>query len=310
MKKGMNEKRIIIIGANSYIARNVIYCLNRDYNHYNLELYDRADKHKDGHANYCKIDLTNESGIDGINLENADVVYVFTGKTGSLNSFEEYKTFLDVNELVLLNILKGYRKQSSKAKIVFPSTRLVYKGKIGRLKEDDEKEFKTIYAMNKYSCEQYLMQQSSLYNIRYCIFRICVPYGTMVKGAISYGTAGFMLRNAMEGRPITLYGEGASRRSLTHIEDLCDSLIKGALSDQCINNIYNIGGEDYSLSEMANIIAAHYGVGVDYIPWPKEELVIETGDTVFDDEKLRRAVSLQKQRRFEEWVKNADSQYE
>lgn len=37
--------------------------------------------------------------------------------------------------------------------------------------------------------------------------------------------------------------------------DLCNALIEGALSDACINDVYNIGGEDYSLKEMAELIA-------------------------------------------------------
>ena len=85
------------------------------------------------------------------------------------------------------------RKAKSTAKIVFPSTRLVYKGKDEPLLENDTKEFKTIYSINKYACEQYLKMYSDVFDIRYCIFRICVPYGSLLDGVSSYGTAEFFI---------------------------------------------------------------------------------------------------------------------
>ena len=76
------------------------------------------------------------------------------GKTGTITGFGNYEEFIDINEKALLNILNEYRNQHSSAKIIYPSTRLVYRGDDMPLKEDAVKEFKTIYAINKYACEQ------------------------------------------------------------------------------------------------------------------------------------------------------------
>ena len=67
-----------------------------------------------------------------------DIVYMFVGRTGTTQGFEEYDNFIDVNERALLNVLTAMKEQKSKAKIIFPSTRLVYKGMPGKLKEDAE----------------------------------------------------------------------------------------------------------------------------------------------------------------------------
>ena len=187
-------------------------------------------------------------------------------------------------------------------KIVFPSTRLVYKGAQGALSEDAQKEFKTIYAMNKFSCENYLYQYSNVFDVRYCIFRICVPYGTLVENASSYGTAEFMLSKAMAGNNITLYGDGCVRRTITHMCDLCNTLAVGGFCDECINDVYNIGGEDYSLAEMALAISSKYNVGIDYVQWPQTALKIESGDTVFDDTKLKNIIGNTINNRFIDWI--------
>lgn len=150
--------------------------------YFEIKLYDKADSHADYASNYVSIDMMSTESVRGIDLD-CDAIFMFVGKTGSANGFDDFNTFIDINEKTLLNLLNEYRRQNSKAKIIFPSTRLVYKGKEGKLKEEDEKEFKTIYAINKYACEQYLEQYNRVFGVRYCIFRICIPYGTMIKNA-------------------------------------------------------------------------------------------------------------------------------
>lgn len=293
-------RKVVIIGANSYIARNIYYVLKREWTDILIKLYDRADAQVDGASYYKRIDILSAESVKNIDFD-CDVIYMFAGKTGSANGFDEFNTFIDINEKALLNVLNEYRHQKSRAKIIFPSTRLVYKGKKGPQKEDAEKEFKTIYAINKFACEQYLEQYNRVYDVRYCIFRICIPYGTLIPNASSYGTAEFMISKASKGDSISLYGDGSVRRTLTYMGDLCKVLIKGAFSDNCLNDVFNIGGEDYSLKEMAILIAKKHRVGIDYVSWPDVALKIESGNTVFDDSKLQKACPVQYDMKFVDW---------
>ena len=296
-------KRIAVLGANGYIARNLVYVLKRDYSDYELMLYGCENESIDGEKNYTIVDMTNRNSVKKIDLS-CDIVFMFVGRTGSVNGFDEYDSFIDTNEKTLLNLLSEYRSQNSKARIIYPSTRLVYKGDFKPQNEESEKEFKTIYAINKYACEQYLEQFHRVYDVQYTIFRICIPYGTLVPKASSYGTAEFMLKKATKGENISLYGDGSVRRTLTYIEDLCICLIEGALSSKCANQIFNIGGEDYSLKEMAELISKKYGVGVDYVQWPNIASKIESGDTVFDESKLCKILGNTNRYKFSDWINN------
>jgi len=294
-------KKIAILGANGYIARNLVYVLKNEYPDYQVKLYGCEAESVDNEPNYCMVDMTDKRSIEKIDLS-CDVVFMFVGKTGSADGFERYDLFIDTNERTLLNLLSEYRRQNSCARVVYPSTRLVYRGRPGILSEDSEKEFKTVYAINKYACEQYLMQYHNVYGVQYSVFRICIPYGTLIPGASSYGTAEFMLSKASKGENITVYGDGSVRRTLTYIGDLCETIIEGALSDKCKNDVFNIGGEDYSLKEMAELIAKKYGVAVNYIPWPELALKIESGDTVFDSKKLDSSIVRINHRKFADWI--------
>lgn len=295
-------KKVAIIGANSYIARNVLYVLKTDYD-CEVSLYDYTDQQVDGEDNYTSINILDAESVKKIDL-NYDVVFMFVGKTGSANGFDDFNTFIDINERSLLTLLNEMRRQNSKAKLIFPSTRLVYRGTKGPQKEDAEKEFKTIYAINKFACEQILTQYHNVFGLNYCIFRICIPYGTLIPNATSYGTAEFMLKKATAGENITLYGDGSVRRTLTYMGDLCRVLIEGAFSDKCINDVFNVGGEDYSLKEMAELIAAKYKVGISYIEWPEVAAKIESGDTVFDDSKLQTYCAIKYRMKFRDWCEN------
>lgn len=294
-------KSVTIIGANSYIARNFIqYIKNNDLG-IKLYLYDREGEHKDGCSGYAPVNILDGKSVSGINFD-VDAVILFAGKTGTYAGFDEPEMFVDVNELGLLNVLNAMRKKGTTAKIVFPSTRLVYKGKDEPIKEDDEKELKTVYAMNKYACEQYLKMYSQIFGIRYCVFRICVPYGSLLEGVSSYGTAEFFISRAKAGNNISLYGDGKLKRTLTYIGDLCRTIIEGALSEECLNDIYNIGGETYSLRDMAYEIAHKYGVELEYTPWPESALKIESGSTVFESKKLDDILGSIRQMSYRKWI--------
>ena len=294
-------KTVTIIGANSYIARNLIHIINVENMDIKLFLYDREESHRDCLQNYAPVNILDEESVAAVNF-NVDAVILFTGKTGTYAGFDDSRTFVEVNELGMLNVLNAMRKADSAAKLVFPSTRLVYKGKEEPLSEDDEKEFKTLYAVNKYACEQYLKMYSDVFNIHYSIFRICVPYGSLLEGVSSYGTAEFFIGKAKKGESISLYGKGEVRRTLTYIGDVCRTLIFGALSEQCLNDVYNIGGEAYSLYDMASEIAAKYRVGIEYSPWPEAALRIESGSTVFDSTRLDNILGNVRTMTFRDWI--------
>lgn len=276
-------KKIGVIGANGYIGKHIVSYLQRYYD-VNVNSYDivaECDL-----PNYHKVDLTDKESIKGLNLD-LDYIFMFAGLTGTYNGFNEYEKFISINELGLLNLLDAIKNSEYRPKVIFPSTRLVYKGIDKSLKEDDLKECKTIYAANKLACEGYLQAYHDSFDIPYTIFRICLPYGNLLSTDYSFGTVGFFIRQAKAGKDITLYGGGNIKRTFTHMEDLCYQIIEGSFHHESNGQTYNVGGETLSLHDAAEIIAAKYGTKVTEIPWPERDLRIESSHTYFDDTKIR-----------------------
>lgn len=278
-------KKIGVIGANGYIGKHIVSYLQRYYDvNVNVDSYDivaECDL-----PNYHKVDLTDKESIKGLNLD-LDYIFMFAGLTGTYNGFNEYEKFISINELGLLNLLDAIKNSEYRPKVIFPSTRLVYKGVDKSLKEDDLKECKTIYAANKLACEGYLQAYHDSFDIPYTIFRICLPYGNLLSTDYSFGTVGFFIRQAKAGKDITLYGGGNIKRTFTHMEDLCYQIIEGSFHHESNGQTYNVGGETLSLHDAAEIIAAKYGTKVTEIPWPERDLRIESSHTYFDDIKIR-----------------------
>lgn len=276
-------KKIGVIGANGYIGKHIVSYLQRYYD-VNVNSYDivaECDL-----PNYHKVDLTDKESIKGLNLD-LDYIFMFAGLTGTYNGFNEYEKFISINELGLLNLLDAIKNSEYRPKVIFPSTRLVYKGIDKSLKEDDLKECKTIYAANKLACEGYLQAYHDSFDIPYTIFRICLPYGNLLSTDYSFGTVGFFIKQAKAGKDITLYGGGNIKRTFTHMEDLCYQIIEGSFHHESNGQTYNVGGETLSLHDAAEIIAAKYGTKVTEIPWPERDLRIESSHTYFDDTKIR-----------------------
>lgn len=273
-----------VIGANSYIARNFVR-VNQEFGYAEMALYDRQETHFDGAEGYRQIDVTQQAELERA-IEGCDLIYFFVGKVGTLQGFDNPDLFIDINEKFLMRLLNACRTVHTKAKVIFPSTRLVYRGSEDTLPEDAEKQFLTPYAIQKFACEQYLEMYHRLYDLDYCVLRICVPYGTLVQPVSSYGTLDFFLKQAKERGQISIYGDGAQRRTFTYIGDLCHILWQAGLNAECVNDVYNVGGEDSSLRAVAEKVAAAEGASVVQIPWPAASLKVESGSTVFDSQKL------------------------
>ena len=272
------KKKCIIIGSNSYIGKHLEKQLIENNFEYSAFSFSNNK--------YKKIDIVNDiTNLNKINW-NVDFVFIMSGLTGTQSSFDNAKGFVELNEIGLYNILNSIKNTNFRPRIIYPSSRLVYKGKNESINENDELEFKTVYALTKIQAENILKLYQKTFNIPYCIFRICVSYGNVIDTTFSYGTVGFFVNQAIKEKKITLYGSGETVRTYTHIQDICNQILKSCNIDESENNIYNIKGENLSLNQVAEIIACKFNARIEHETWPNFESQIETGNTFFDSSKI------------------------
>lgn len=297
-----SSSKVAVFGCNGYLGQHLVHYLCKEKGvvptGFDLqECYVGSDG-----ITYRTMDITKPADVQMLE-EDFDTIYYFTGLTGTDLSFERYELFVNVNEIGLLHLLNHLRAFSKMPKIIFPSTRLVYKGVEGvPLVEEAEKEFKTIYASSKYNGEQYLEMYRNLFGVDYTVFRVCVPYGNLVAGALSYGTVGFFLGKARKGEDISLFGDGGLRRTFTHVWDVCRQMVEVAALPESSGRVLNIEGETFSLKEAAALIAGKYGVRLQFASWPDNALKLESGDTIFDGGRIRALFPQTLTYSFEKWI--------
>jgi UDP-glucose 4-epimerase len=295
-------KTSLLIGSNGYLGKHLsVFLDKKGFENLNFDIHPAGF---DGIRNYRQFDITSKASFENLN-PNVDFIFFFAGLTGTADGFDKCQEFVNVNEIGLLNLMNWVRISGSKARIIFPSTRLVYKGKKNHpLIEDDPKETKTIYALNKLAAENILWMYQNAFGIDYNVFRICVPYGNLFGGAYSYGTIGFFLDKALKNEDIILFGDGSIRRTFTHVEDICKNIYRVILNEESKNQIFNIGGENLSLFEAATQVSGKFGVEIKLIPWPAMALKLESDDTVFDDSKLSSLINPSKKFSLQNWLKS------
>lgn len=291
--------KCVVLGSKGYIGKHIVWYLEHNLGIISKQ-YDVVGIEE---PNFIKVDLTDKKSVANINFD-VDYIFNFAGLTGTYAGFDAFEKYVAINEMALLNLLDAIRKSPYRPKVIFPSTRLVYKGVDKPLKEVDEKESKTIYAANKIACEGYLQAYHDSFDIPYTVFRICIPYGNLLDNDYSFGTVGFFIKQAMAGKDITLFGGGTVKRTFTHMEDLCYQVIEGAFAEGSNGEVYNVGGETLSLKEAAEIIAGKYSVKVKAVPWPERDLLIESDHTFFDDTKIQSLLHLKPYKNLKDFTKD------
>ena len=275
--------RIAVLGCNSFLARNFIY-----YAHETLEiiLYGRSDK-TISKLNYTKVDFNSIEDIEKKVCFDVDAILLFIGKVGTVQGFKQPEEFINANEIVLLNILEAYRKTNSKALLLYPSSRLIFRGHENRkITETSDIMPKSIYAITKYAAEQYLRLYHEFYGIKYVILRICAPVGSLIDNNGSYGTFKLFHEQAHGRKIITVFGDGKQQKTFTNINDVCEAILRLIKKKDLSARDYNLGGKVMSLTEIAEKIASNYGASVQYVPWPHEYKIVDGGTCIFDSKRF------------------------
>ena len=105
------------------------------------------------------------------------------------------------------------------------------------------------------------------------------------------GFVNFFIGLALQGKDITVYGDGLQQRNLTYVGDCVDTILRVAGSGKMAGQVYFASGDrHFSVAEIAESIARYVGGQVLTVPWPKDRLVIEAGDALISNEKLKATI--------------------
>jgi len=220
----------------------------------------------------------------------ADLIFSLAGQVSYVDSNTDPLLDLDINCKGHLQVLEACRRIKSEARLIFASSRFVY-GKIEYNPVDEDHPFNclSIYGIHKLAGEKYYRFYQEACGLDTVSVRIANPYGPRQQMKHSkYGIVNWFIRLALEGKPLTIYGEGRQGRDYIFVEDLAEAMLALGQAPGVSGQVYNLGsGSSTPFIEMARLVAeAVPGVEVQQVEWPADRYFVETGDYVSDIGKL------------------------
>jgi UDP-glucose 4-epimerase len=284
------QKRVLVTGGLGFMGLNLVRALQADQAR--VSVLSRSwpplpgtVESTLGDVDFFHGDIRDPAVVDEA-VTGCEVIFHLAGKSGPAASNASPLEDLDVNSRGLLTLLDACRRLNGPAKIVFPSSRLVYGASPHQpTPESAPTAPLSVYGIHKWAAEQYLLLYERLYGLRVSILRITNPYGPFQRPEQNlYGVVNWFIHRAMHDQPLTVYGQGSQLRDYVHIDDVVAAFLAAGAAPEADGKIFNVGsGRGVSFLQMAELIvrAARRG-SIEHVEWPADAAVVETGDFVAD----------------------------
>lgn len=261
---------------------------------------------------FIKGDIRDQEGMKKW-VDGADYIFNLAAQVSYVDSNLDPLLDLDINCRGHLNLLLTLSQKNPRAKVVFTSSRFVY-GSINYNPVDEHHPFNclSIYGIHKLAGEKYYRFYHDAHSLDTVSVRITNPYGPRQQMKHSkYGIVNWFIRLALEGKPLTVFGEGLQKRDYIFVEDLAAGVVAAALSPKTTGEVYNLGaGTGSSFIDMVRLIAEIIpSTDIQHVPWPKERSLVETGDFIADITKIKEATGWRPQTTLREGIEKTVAFY-
>ena len=232
-----------------------------------------------------------------------DAVIHTAGQPGVRFSLEDPTEDFTINAAGTLSVLEALRHANPRAKLVYCSTNKVYGDRVNALpirsttkrymfKDSPgvDEDFgidltgHTPYGVSKLAGDLYVQDHAYVYSMESVVFRMSCIYGTRQFGFEDQGWLAWFSIQHMQGRPVTIYGDGKQIRDVLWVGDLVnafDAVIRS--SKKLGGEVFNIGGggnNTLSLLELVDHLGRITGRGlkVKYDDWRKFDQKVYVSD--------------------------------
>ncbi|WP_419826370.1 SDR family NAD(P)-dependent oxidoreductase [Sphingomonas sp.] len=223
----------------------------------------------------------------------AGAVFHMAAQVAVTTSLVDPRDDFAINIVGTLNLLDALRTRNPEAPIVFASTNKVY-GDLADIEfvaegdryvpghahvrehgigEDRPLDFHTPYGCSKGAADQYVLDYARSYGLRSAVLRMSCIYGQRQMGTEDQGWVAHFLIRALEGRPITLFGDGRQVRDILDVSDAVDAYINTWHGIDAVGGrAFNLGGGPANAVSLRQLLA-HIGrllgreLDIDYSDW-------------------------------------------
>jgi CDP-paratose 2-epimerase len=190
-------------------------------------------------------------------------VFHFAAQVAVTTSLDDPRDDFEINLLGTFNLLEAIRAKRDATPVVFASTNKVYGDLLDldfaleangytptepRIRdhgigEDRPLDFHTPYGVSKGAADQYMLDYARSYGIPATVLRMSCIYGQRQMGTEDQGWVAHFLIRALNGEPITLYGDGHQVRDICDVSDAVTAYLAAWRAiDRVQGRAFNLGG--------------------------------------------------------------------
>jgi len=187
--------------------------------------------------------------------------------------------------IINLSVLHGIKC------VVFTSSIAVYGPNQVPMVEDLTPQPEDPYGISKYAVELDLHAAHRQFGLPFVCFRPHNVYGEHQNIGDKYrNVVGIFMNQIMQGKPMTIFGDGQQTRAFSSIDDVAPVIARAALEPRAYGETFNVGGDvATTVNELAQIVARAMGVAPN-IQHLKSRL--EVKDAFASHDKIRRFFNL------------------
>ncbi|MDX3911090.1 MAG: SDR family NAD(P)-dependent oxidoreductase [Sphingobium sp.] len=219
------------------------------------------DRHS-GRIHVTVGDVRDDTVVSGL-VRQAGAVFHMAAQVAVTTSMTDPREDFEINLRGTMNVLEAARQSGSRPPVIFASTNKVY-GDLGDVPlaltngayqptdsaikahgigEARPLDFHTPYGCSKGGADQYVLDYARSYDLPTAVLRMSCIYGERQMGTEDQGWVAHFLIQALEGAPITLYGDGHQVRDILNVSDAVDAYMGIWKNiERLSGRAYNLGG--------------------------------------------------------------------
>lgn len=184
-----------------------------------------------------------------------DICYHLAASINVQDSIDDPRTTFNNDTLATFYILEQCRKHQTK--VVFMSTCMVYDRCTNEngITELDSIKPASPYAGAKIAAENMVLSYYYTYDLPAVVIRPFNTYGPYQKTGGEGGVVAIFIRNNLQNKDVSIYGDGTQTRDLLYVEDCARFVVQSGYSSAVDGHIVNAGlGRDISINSLAKLI--------------------------------------------------------
>ena len=172
-----------------------------------------------------------------------EIVFHFAGIGDIVPSIEQPTAYMEVNVQGTVRVLEAARAAGVR-KLIYAASSSCYGIADVPTREDHPIAPQYPYALSKYLGEQAAFHWHQVYGLPVNSIRIFNAYGTRSRTSGAYGAVfGVFLKQKLEGKPLTVIGDGTQRRDFVYASDVVEGFLLAAETPRT-GQVWNLGTDD------------------------------------------------------------------